>query len=341
MTHAAYMRRAIQLAKLGGKSTRSNPNVGAVIVHHNRIIGEGYHAYYGGPHAERVALAAVSEADRPLLAQSTLYVTLEPCNHHGKTPPCSEAVLAAGIPRLVVGVPDPSPHLSGRSCAALAAQGIQVTVGVEAKACEQLLRPFVVQLREQRPYVYLKQAQSADGWVGKRGEQLWITNEQSRAVSHDLRDRVDAIMVGTETVIIDNPSLTTRAVVGEHPLRVVLDRQGRIPLTHQIYTDAYPCLTISSYDRTMPKDRLLVTAEEWEIGHILRLLRTQGISHLLVEGGRTLQASLLKDGLWDEAWIFKGGKHVNGDIAALNIEGELLDRWPCGSDEVLRILRDQ
>lgn len=337
MTHEIYMRRAVELAKRGGKATKSNPNVGAVIVHHHRIIGEGYHRYYGGPHAEVEAIASIKQEDIPLLPQSSIYITLEPCNHYGKTPPCSRLIIDKRIQEVYVGCLDPSVEMSGKSIALLEAAGCKVTVGVLAEACESLIRPFVVHKGE-RPYIILKQAVSQDGYIGKEGEQVWLTGAISKAVSHEWRSHVDGILVGTTTVVTDNPSLTTRQVDGDSPLRIILDRKGRIPSSHRIFTDGGETLVITSL-HDYPSCKRYITLREWSLTKILDAVWAADVRYLLVEGGASIIKAFYAEGLWDEALHFKSPIQLQDGVKSVNITGRLINTYVLGEDTLQHIAK--
>lgn len=342
MTDELIMSRAIALALLGGKATRSNPAVGAVIVSAGgRIIGEGYHQQYGGPHAEVMAINSVKSVDRDLLSTSTIYITLEPCNHHGKTPPCTDLIQEHQIPTVVIGCLDPSPQMAGRSVQELREEGILVHVGVCEQACLDLIRPFVAHASG-IPYVYIKQAASANGYIGKKGHQVWITGALSRAVSHHWRSRVDAILVGTNTMMIDRPRLSTRDVSGPSPLRVVLDRHGKIDGGTLAYVDGSPTLVYSEQSLELPDsvEVVVLAADQWTIGAIISDLYQRGIYYLLVEGGPTLIQSVLNAGLAHEALDFRSSTPIDGDIRAVNVTGRLATSIPLGRDTYRRLLID-
>lgn len=334
MSHERYMRRAIQLAKLGGRRTKTNPKVGAVIVHKGQIIGEGYHEYYGGAHAEPNAIQSVKKEDSHLLSESTMYVTLEPCNVHGKTPPCSELLLRYQIKRLYIGCFDPSDHLSGKSAEWMRKQGIEVISPLLEKECQQIILPFKRHLIDRRPYVIIKLAKSKDHYMGKEGQQVWISNAQAKLYAHSLRDKVDGILVGTNTAATDNPKLTTREIDGDSPLRIVLDRRLRLDANLYIYKDELPCLTLTESLDSKKYQKEVIRLEEWTEEKILECLFKRGIYTLLVEGGRQVLNSLIQKELWDEAHVIEGDLYLHQGIQAPNVEGRLESTLKLGSNKV-------
>lgn len=278
-----YMQRALQLALCGEAAAAPNPMVGAVIVADGRIIGEGWHRRCGGPHAEVNAVNSVSERDLPLLRESTIYVTLEPCAHWGKTPPCADMIVERGIPRIVIGCKDPFAKVDGLGIKKLEDAGREVVVGVMEEECLALNRVFMTFHRLRRPYVTLKRAQHPDGSM--EGQ---ISTPFTRMLVHRLRARCGAIMVGSGTMLSDRPQLNVRDwhLEGEQPLRVTIDRRRRLP---EALTQGF-----------------LVYHEE-SLEEILHDLWRRGVQHLLVEGGRTLHQSFIDAGLWDEFRVETSG----------------------------------
>ncbi|MBP3228234.1 MAG: bifunctional diaminohydroxyphosphoribosylaminopyrimidine deaminase/5-amino-6-(5-phosphoribosylamino)uracil reductase RibD [Bacteroidaceae bacterium] len=276
---AEYMRRALQLARCGRLTAAPNPMVGAVVVADGRIIGEGYHIRPGEGHAEVNALASVSEADRALLPRSTMYVSLEPCAHYGRTPPCAELLVRSRIRRVVVGCIDPFAKVSGRGVAILREAGIDVTVGVLEDECLRLNRRFITFHSKRRPYILLKWARSADGFIDRErtgGTAARLSTPATQAEVHRLRSETEAILVGRRTWQLDSPRLDVRRWFGRAPLRCVLGR---------------------STDIALPDDVLRADT----IDSLLRELHARGVQSLLVEGGRHTLQSFIDLGLWDEA----------------------------------------
>jgi len=289
MLEKKYMERAIQLALNGKGFTSPNPMVGAVIVAPDgRIIGEGWHRRYGGPHAEVNAVNSVAETDRPLLKESTIYVTLEPCSHYGKTPPCSLLLIRTGIRHVVVGSPDPFPLVSGRGIKMLREAGIEVTEGFMREECDFVNRRFITAHTLHRPYILLKWAQSADGYMAVRNHDgsynpVALSSPLTSRLMHEDRAMADAILTGTDTVIADNPSLTLRFWPGRDPRPVTFD-SPRLPQTARIM-QRDPIIL----DRTLPLSDQM---------HIL--YENHGITSLMVEGGAETLRRFISDGLVDE-----------------------------------------
>ncbi|MDD3779880.1 MAG: bifunctional diaminohydroxyphosphoribosylaminopyrimidine deaminase/5-amino-6-(5-phosphoribosylamino)uracil reductase RibD, partial [Proteiniphilum sp.] len=248
------MQRCLQLARKGEGYTRPNPMVGAVVVYRDRIIGEGYHRQFGGAHAEVNAIMAVKE--KSLLADSTLYVSLEPCSHHGKTPPCTELIIASKIPHVVVAVKDPNPAVSGRGIAMLKEHGIGVTQGVLEAEARELNRIFFVNQQYHRPYVILKWAQSKDGYMDHTRASLQekmpalISNRLTHMLVHKIRTQVQGILVGTNTALLDNPQLTVRKWHGQNPVRIVIDRENKIPPVAALFDGKVPTIVFNAVPRT-------------------------------------------------------------------------------------------
>jgi diaminohydroxyphosphoribosylaminopyrimidine deaminase / 5-amino-6-(5-phosphoribosylamino)uracil reductase len=318
----SMMRRALRLAMRGRGAVEPNPMVGCVIARDDRVIGEGYHQLFGGPHAERQALATCEQDPRGASA----YVTLEPCCHtQKKTAPCVPALIAAGLRRVIVGTLDPNPMVSGRGLAQLREAGIEVEEGVLGAEAKQLIAPFAARVVHLRPYVTLKWAQSADGKVaGAGGRRIWISNERSTRAVHELRARCDAILVGINTVLADDPLLLARGVERPRPLlRVVLDRELRMPTSSRLVQTARqsPVMVVTATGTPDGRRRELESAgarvEAIDVGNDGRLSLAQVLlrlpastTHLLVEPGPTLAASFLREGLADRVWVIGSPKVI-------------------------------
>jgi diaminohydroxyphosphoribosylaminopyrimidine deaminase/5-amino-6-(5-phosphoribosylamino)uracil reductase len=310
-----YMRLALEEGRKGRPSP--NPHVGAVIVRGGEVIAVGHHPKAGEGHAEANAIRAAGEAARG----ATLYVTLEPCNHHGRTPPCSEAVLEAGLARVVIGCADPHPHVPG-SIARLRQAGIEVVVPVLEAQARALIADFEKHIRTKRPYVIAKAAITLDGKMATRtGSSKWITGPEARTEAHRMRDRADAVMVGVGTVLADDPALTVRHVPGRNPLRVVLDRALRTPPTAAIlHTEEAKTLVYHAAEASQERREALAStgAELIEAGSLTDVLDDLGrrdVVRLLVEGGPTLHGALFAEGLVDHVAVFIAPK-ILGDAEA-------------------------
>lgn len=310
LSHEVYMARALELAEHGRNRAHPNPVVGAVIVAPSgRIIGEGYHRACGGPHAEVNAMRSVSDADRHLISQSTIYVTLEPCAHQGRTPSCARMLVENQIGRVVVGAGDPFPKVSGKGIAILRRAGIPVIEGVLEQQCKAINLPFFTGQISPYPYITLKWAQTADGYLDRERtpdhpEPLKISTPLSSLAVDRLRAQNDGIMVGSGTVIADNPRLTLREWSGKPPVKIVLDRRGRVSPAARLFEQGDVIwITSRSVKPLRPGIRILNVAPDQPLDQIMRQLHDEGISTLLVEGGAKLLTSLIDLGLWHEARI--------------------------------------
>ena len=310
-----YMQRCIDLAEMSGGYNQPNPKVGAVIVYKNKIIGEGYHQRYGEGHAEVNAVAAV--ADKTLLSESTIYVTLEPCHHHGKTPPCVDLILKHKIPRVVIGAVDPYHEVAGKSIEKLRKAGVAVTVGLLQGAVEDLNRRFFTNVRKKRPYIILKYAVTADGFMGQEAKNVRISNPLCQRLLHRWRAEEAAIMVGTNTALIDNPRLNNRLYFGRQPIRLVLDRELKIPKTHQLFDG-----TIQTIVFTATEEKSTIVGVEYVqlpfgepnfFGALMSCLESRKIQSVLVEGGAQLIESFLDANIWDELRILRSNSCLLGE----------------------------
>lgn len=308
-TDIVYMRRCLQLARLGMEHVAPNPMVGAVVVHEGRIIGEGYHRRFGGLHAEPNAIASV--VDKSLLPYSTLYVNLEPCSHYGKTPPCAELIARMRIPRVVVGTLDPNPRVAGRGVEMLRQAGVEVLTGVLAEECRELNKRFLCYQEKRRPYIVLKWAQTRDGFIDRlrttRDEPVAvISNVLTKQRVHQIRTENMAILVGTRTALLDNPGLRVTRWTGRNPLRVVIDRQLGLDLSYKLLDDSAPTLVFSErdaypFETSAEIVRINFSENIWP--QILHVLYERQIHSVLVEGGAQVLDSLLDQGLWDELQV--------------------------------------
>lgn len=314
-----YMGRCIQLAGYATNHVSPNPKVGAVIVCDGVIIGEGYHVHSGGEHAEVRAISSVK--DPSLLGHSTLYVTLEPCSHYGKTPPCADLIVRSGIPRVVVGCEDPSAKVSGKGIRKLRDAGIDVTVGVLEMECRHLIRRFTVSNLLGRPYVTLKWAQSADGFMDllrEGGTPVLLSNPLTRMLGHKLRAENDAILVGTRTALLDNPSLTVREWYGEHPFRLVPDKELSLPSGLHLFDGKTKTAVFTSGEK-VSRHNLEYIKTDFNgdvITGILHFLHARNVQSLLVEGGSMLLQSFIGQGNWDECFIETTPLVLSGGVSA-------------------------
>lgn len=345
----SYMRRALQLALCGREHAAPNPMVGAVVVCDGRIVGEGFHRQCGGPHAEVNAIASVRRPEQ--LEHSTLYVTLEPCAHYGKTPPCAKLIIEKHIPRVVVGCRDSFEKVDGKGISMLRQAGVEVTVGVLEKECLELNRQFFTFHQKKRPYVTLKWAESADGMVDflrsslADGPATQLSDATNQTLVHRLRSRADAILVGGRTALLDNPSLTTRRWPGRSPQRVVIDTHGNLPADLRLFparvyltaTDARP-----DYER-LPGTAVCRIAREpsgaLPLHAILSDLAQAGVQSLLVEGGPAIHQAFLEQRLWDEIRVEHSPRRLGGGVAAAHPLGAVVVARENIGGHVVEILR--
>ncbi|WP_299117947.1 bifunctional diaminohydroxyphosphoribosylaminopyrimidine deaminase/5-amino-6-(5-phosphoribosylamino)uracil reductase RibD [uncultured Winogradskyella sp.] len=316
-TNEYYIKRCLHIAKNGLGSTRPNPMVGAVIVFENKIIGEGYTSAYGGPHAEVNAINAVK--DKSQLSKSTLYVTLEPCSHQGKTPPCSDLIIKHKVPKVVIGCVDDNPQVSGKGIARLEASGCEVTIGVLEKKCKAHHKRFFTFHNNKRPYIILKWAETKDGFIAPKAKNeqkpVWITNRYSRQLVHKWRANEQAILVGTNTVIEDNPSLTVRDWSGENPIRIVLDKHLKLNKSNSILNDEAKTITISKKDIEFNANLARQVCD---------VLFLENINSIIIEGGAKTLQTFIDENLWDEARVFTGEAEFTEGITAPVLKGKLI-----------------
>lgn len=327
-----YMLRAIELAALGQGSVSPNPMVGCVIVHENQIIGEGYHKSYGGPHAEPNAIDAIYDTDK--LGESTMYVTLEPCAHFGKTPPCADLLIAKNVKKVVIGAKDTNPLVGGNGIEKLKAAGIHVVTGVlEAKVREQNKR-FFTYIEKQRPYVILKWAQTSDGFVAKENyDSKWISNPQSRQLVHKWRAEEDAILVGTSTANYDNPRLNVRDWEGKDPIRVVLDRSLALASTLNLFDQTQQTICYNQIKSEVMENLTYVQLNEgFSVKDVLDDLYQKKIQSILIEGGAHVLQKFIAFELWDEARVFIGKPAFGQGIAAPTLQGKTFSQTKVTTD---------
>lgn len=312
-----FMRRCFDLARLGAGAVSPNPMVGAVLGHGGRIIGEGWHRQFGRAHAEVNAVNAVAPADRRLIPQATLYCSLEPCFHYGKTPPCVDLILENNIPEVVVANTDPNPLVGGQSLQKLQAAGVRVRKGVLEAEGRYLNRAFFTWIEHARPHIVLKWAQSADGYLGRRGERTAISGPLAQRLVHRWRSESDAILVGATTALTDNPRLDNRLWFGKKPLRIALDFKGKIPPEAQLLDDSAPTwilgpLHSGAWRQTGFPD---INPSHW-IPELLQKLKAANRAILLVEGGANILQQFLDLDLWDEIRVVENPQRLDGGVAA-------------------------
>jgi diaminohydroxyphosphoribosylaminopyrimidine deaminase/5-amino-6-(5-phosphoribosylamino)uracil reductase len=324
MLHRHYMHRCIELAKLGTGKVAPNPLVGAVLVYHDRIIGEGWHAQYGGPHAEVNCIASVKKEDRELIPKSTLYVSLEPCVHHGKTPPCTDLIIQHKIPKVIIGCRDPFKEVDarlndavgqGKGIEKLKAAGVEVFLlsGEMEKECIELNKRFITFNTLHRPYVIMKWAQTSDHKISSgTKDRLLISNEYSNRLIHKWRSEEASILVATNTALLDDPELTARLWPGSSPVRLILDMNLRLPSNLKIFNGAVRTIIFNSI-RQEEKENLLnykLAKDKNLVQQLLAALYELKIQSVLVEGGAKLLQSFIDEGIWDEARIINNEKLI-------------------------------
>lgn len=344
MSDEQYMQRCIQLAAQGLGHTYTNPMVGAVVVHNDTIIGEGYHHKAGQPHAEVNAINSVK--NKELLKQSTIYVSLEPCAHYGKTPPCADLIIRMGIPRVVVGCVDSFSKVAGEGIKRIRNAGAEVIVGVLEKECRELNKRFFCFHEKHRPYIFLKWAESADGFISLPDRSpIWLTNSVAKRTVHKQRAEEMAILVGSTTANSDNPSLTTREWSGNNPTRVVFSPKERLNDSLTLLNDNQGVLVLTDGEpRTIGNVKYvkLNASSPSRAVQICEALYNEGIQSLIVEGGQKTLQTFINDNLWDEAFVYYGEKSLNNGIPAPSIPPENVEintKLSSGSRHLLAIHR--
>jgi diaminohydroxyphosphoribosylaminopyrimidine deaminase/5-amino-6-(5-phosphoribosylamino)uracil reductase len=337
-----FMKRALSLAKLGLGKVAPNPMVGCVIVCNDKIIGEGYHKVFGGPHAEVNAIQQVK--DQSLLTESTAFVTLEPCAHFGKTPPCADLLIKSGVKKVVIGTRDSNPIVAGKGIEKLQKAGIEVVENIMEKECRELNRRFFTFHEKSRPYVILKWAQTLDGYLDKQRSPdeigiNWISGPETKSLVHKWRSEEQAILVGRNTIMNDNPSLTVRDYSGKNPIRVVIDSQLTIGNIKNVFSDDAETLVFNRIKNEKQATIEWIKIQETSTDNILKELFKRGIQSILVEGGsRTLQYFII-DNVWDEARIIVGDLQFGAGIKAPIINKLPNDTYLFGDDRIYTFLR--
>lgn len=332
--HEKYINRCIEIAKNGLGTTRPNPMVGSVIVHNNSIIGEGFTCPYGGSHAEVNAINAVP--DKSLLKESSLYATLEPCSHYGKTPPCSDLIIKSGIPKVYIGCLDDNKLVAGKGIEKLTQAGIQVHLGILENTCREHHKRFFTFQNKKRPYIILKWAQTANGFIAPldRNDRkpVWISNAYSQQLVHKWRIEEQAILVGTKTVLMDNPTLTARNWKGSNPIRIIIDKDEKLPKDSNIFNDDAESIIVTAdlINFAQPIAR--------QIGDVLY---DKNITSVIVEGGQKTLQTFIYENLWDEARVFIGNSFIKKGVKAPKIVGTVISEKKILSDSLIFYKNDR
>lgn len=331
-----YMLRAIQIAQLGAGKVSPNPMVGAVIVHQEQIIGEGWHARFGGPHAEAVAIDQVLQRypnAHDLLRSSTIYVSLEPCAHFGKTPPCADLIIKYQVPQVIIACQDPFEGVNGNGIARLKDAGIQVVEGMLNEKATYMNRRFLTRVRENRPYVILKWAQTANGYFAPlESKQKWISGHAAKVLAHKWRSEEDAVLVGTNTALADNPRLNVREYAGRNPKRVLIDKNLRLPKNLHLFDNRQETVVFNALETDWKDNTKYVALENFDLylpQSILYQLYLMDVQSLIVEGGIKTIDMFMAAGLWDEARVFVSGHHWQDGQLAPNLHS-----LPASSEKV-------
>lgn len=341
-----WISRCFELARRGIGAVSPNPPVGAVLVYENRILGEGFHTHFGGPHAEVVAFRRVPEADRSLISKATLYVSLEPCCVTGKTPPCTDLILREGVQDVRISTTDPNPKIAAKGIELLRTNGVKVVSGILEEEGIELLRSFRTNILHHRPYVILKWAQSKNGYIGMPGQKIWLSHPYTNFWTHKKRSVVDAIMVGARTVLNDDPQLTTRDYEGRSPHRVIYDPNCILMMKFRVFNDdGCRVYYFSNKDNLQISGhhiiKLLLTNENAHPDQILSKLFPYNIGILLIEGGAYVHNLFIDQNAWDEAWVIRTAHDLNTGIRAPVVKGKLKEKSEIASDEILTILNDK
>jgi len=342
--HQLCIQRCFDLASLAAGRVTPNPRVGAVITYKNKIIGEGYHQYPGGPHAEINAINSLTNKD--LLTKSSIYISLEPCNNFGKTPPCVESILKYKIPKVFISMIDANPSTMGKSIKKLEAAGVTVTVSILKSKGKKITQGFFSSIEKGRPFIVLKYAQSANKKIGAVGEQIWISNPLTKRLTHKWRSEINAILVGSNTLKTDNPRLNNRLYFGKSPVKLLLKRDGKVNLNAASFKTEGKTIVICEPHAAKLK---LPNTQQWFLPfdkdllkNILTHLKKEGLNSLLVEGGATLLNSFVQQNLWDEARIFTSSENIihPKSIDAPEIGGTLKQTYQIG-DNVLSVIENE
>lgn len=349
--HEKYINRCIQLAQNGLGTTYPNPLVGSVLVYKDKIIGEGWHRKAGEPHAEVIAINSVK--DKSLLKKATIYVSLEPCSHYGKTPPCSDFIVASGIKKVVIGTMDPFALVAGKGIKKLFESGCEVNLGFLEAECKELNKRFFTYHKHKRPYIILKWAQSEDGFIAplpaqtnSKREPVWITNSYSKQLVHKWRSEEQAILVGTNTAVADNPKLNTRLWNGPNPVRIVIDQHLRITQDSALFDGSIKTILICGNTainletiqlRQTGCEFLVIETKDFEkeiAEQICLILYQQELQSVIIEGGTKTIQTFIDAGLWDEARVFTGKIQFKKGISAPKLMGNLKSESMIAGDQL-------
>ena len=328
-----FMERCIQLARLGMGEVAPNPLVGALIVHKGEIIGEGYHEKYGFTHAEVNAINSVK--DHSLLKESTIYVSLEPCAHSGKTPPCALLLTKIKIKRVVIGSLDTFSKVNGKGIQILREKGIEVKIGVLEEACRALNKHFFTFNESHRPYILLKWAQSIDGLIDKDAKQYWISASETQTIVHKLRSEYQGVLVGRKTVQSDNPTLTVRAYKGTNPIRVVIDSELRLKQESMVFNDEAPTIILNKKKQDHTDNLSWIKLEKVTPSTIIEVIYRLGIQSIIIEGGRKTLQSFIDAKLWDEALVIQGKKCLVSGTKAPILNTQSTEKIDFFGDQIL------
>jgi len=335
-----YMSRCLQLAQYGNGYVAPNPMVGAVLVCDELIIGEGYHHHFGEDHAEPNAIHSVKDPE--LLKRATLYVSLEPCSYYGKTPPCADLIVSCQIPRVVIGTLDPNPKVSGRGVEIMRKAGVEVIIGVQEEECRELNKRFFIFQEQKRPYVMLKWAQTQDSFIDRirtdnSTPALLISNNITKQLTHKMRSENQAILVGVNTVLLDNPSLTVRNWTGKSPIRIAIDRNGKIPGHYNLFDGMIPTIIFTEKEQVNKQnvEFVKIKFDIHCIQTILHKIAERNIHSVLVEGGAGMLGSFIEDGLWDEANVEVSPQLLKEGVAAPKMPHQPVSRQSFEGNEWL------
>ncbi|MDA9554872.1 bifunctional diaminohydroxyphosphoribosylaminopyrimidine deaminase/5-amino-6-(5-phosphoribosylamino)uracil reductase RibD [Pelobium sp.] len=339
LAHEIVLKRAIELAKLGLGQVSPNPLVGSVIVHKGKIIGEGYHQKYGEAHAEVNAINQVLvqfDNAEQLLKESTIYVTLEPCSHFGKTPPCADLIIKHQIPKVVIGCLDPFESVNGKGVEKLRAAGVEVEIGILENECVDLNKRFFTKVKHQRPYVILKWAETKDGFFSPDDDsQKWISGDEAKRLVHLWRSQEDCVLVGKNTALIDNPQLNVRSVAGRNPKRAVIDKNLELSKQLHLFDNQQNTFVFNAVKTDLEDKTTYIEIEHFDQflpQYVLYQLYLQDVQSLIIEGGvKTLQ-TFIDAGLWDEARIFTGNVRWGKGKKSPVLEGKVIEECSIGKD---------